>query len=213
MACWKLWQMMYKPQAVYPGLYGFQGIQINWILWIRTTSILQRMVSLLRGRIIIRTAQNLTTQKISVQVFRINYLDSGQTSKVKGAVLHKTTLHSDTISLRVSRATLTSDKLATNLRIFTTHSGLIIATIDSQNSGRCTLNRVLLHQRRFKSDKTHRSGSQRIINSKLLVFSPYRVRICLPFHTSVCNKAHSILPPRDDFLSLGLQSFYWGFIT
>lgn len=57
----------------------------------------------------------------------VNYLELDQTSQVKGTVLHKTALISDTsCKCRGLQATFTSDQVSTNLGIPTTPSGLKI---------------------------------------------------------------------------------------
>ena len=167
----------YKPQVVYPCPCAFQGIQMNWIIWIRTIGILQRL------------RVQPSTRLLLIQT--------------------------PTISLRVSRATFTSDKLATNLRLLLPPQ--VWEFLQLTHRTRKALQLVQFYCSRGNSNqsqpkKRHRLGSQRITNAKLQVPSPYRIKICRPLHTSVCNNSHSILPSRDAFLSLGLQSFYWSFI-
>lgn len=64
---------------------------------------------------------------------------------------------------------------------------------------------ILLKQREFKSEpareKTHGSKAQRIPNSKLPVFSLYRVRICHPPSTSMYKNMHRVLTTKDALLS------------
>lgn len=122
-------------------------------------------------------------------------------------------LQTPATNLRVPRATLTSDQVTTNLKI---PSGLIIATMIHRAQESVILIILVLQQRGFKSEpvkgKTHRSGSQRISNSKLPMSSPYRNRLYYPPRTWICYDMHSIFPMRDALLSLGVQNFYWAFI-
>lgn len=141
-----------------------------------------------------------------------NYSTFSQTSQIKGVVLHKTTLISDTINkFGDSQATHTSDQWAASLGVPTTPFGLLICYNDSQNSQKCyTCDHSFTIAKSDKNEdlpkeEVQTARSRRVPNENLLC--PLTVE---SGHVTL-QTLWGVSPPRN-FTQPGVQCFYWGFI-